>query len=160
MSEDPRVPRLCHVQLDVKTLVRRKAEVEHERAIAIYDLLEENYFCPVGDFVGPYALHISLAEHRLLLDIRREGGAPLIEVALLLAPFRSIVRDYFMICENYYTAIRRSTPSQIEAIDNSRRSLHNEGSQLLKDRLAEKVDIDLGTARRLFTLVCVLHIRD
>lgn len=160
MSEDPRVPRLCHVQLDEKTLVRRKAEVEHERAIAIYDLLEENYFCPVGDFVGPYALHISLAEHRLLLDIRREGGAPLIEVALLLAPFRSIVRDYFMICENYYTAIRRSTPSQIEAIDNSRRSLHNEGSQLLKDRLAEKVDIDLGTARRLFTLVCVLHIRD
>jgi len=160
VSEDPRVPRLCHVQLDEKTLVRRKAEVEHERAIAIYDLLEENYFCPVGDFVGPYALHISLAEHRLLLDIRREGGAPLIEVALLLAPFRSIVRDYFMICENYYTAIRRSTPSQIEAIDNSRRSLHNEGSQLLKDRLAEKVDIDLGTARRLFTLVCVLHIRD
>ena len=159
MSGDPRVPRLCHIQLDEKTLVRRKAEVEHERAIAIYDLLEDNFFCPLGDFVGPYALHISLNENRLVLDIRSEDDRPTLEVTLPLTPFRSVVKDYFMVCESYYAAIRRSTPSQIEAIDMGRRGLHNEGSQLLKERLAEKVDVDFETARRLFTLVCVLHLR-
>jgi uncharacterized protein (UPF0262 family) len=159
MSGDPRAARLCHIQLDEKTLVRRKAEVEHERAIAIYDLLENNFFCPVGDFSGPYGLHISLNENRLVLDIRSEEGQPMLEVTLPLAPFRSVVKDYFMVCESYYSAIRRSTPSQIEAIDMGRRGLHNEGSQLLKERLAEKVEVDFETARRLFTLVCVLHLR-
>lgn len=159
MSGDPRIPRLCHIQLDEKTLVRRKAEVEHERAIAIYDLLEDNFFCPLGDYVGPYALHISLNENRLVLDIRSEDDQPTLEVTLPLTPFRSVVKDYFMVCESYFAAIRRSTPSQIEAIDMGRRGLHNEGSQLLKERLAEKVEVDFETARRLFTLVCVLHLR-
>lgn len=159
MSGDPRIPRLCHIQLDEKTLVRRKAEVEHERAIAIYDLLEDNFFRPVGDYVGPYALHISLNENRLVLDIRSEDGQPTLEVTLPLTPFRSVVKDYFMVCESYYAAIRRSTPSQIEAIDMGRRGLHNEGSQLLKERLADKVEVDFETSRRLFTLVCVLHLR-
>ena len=151
--------RLVHVQLDEKTLVRRKPEVEHERAIAIYDLLEENYFCPVGDYTGPYALHIRLSDNRLVLDIRDEAESPLLEVALPLTPFRTIVKDYFLICESYFAAIRKLTPSQIEAIDMGRRGLHNEGSELLRERLAGKVEVDFETARRLFTLVCILHIR-
>ncbi len=151
--------RLTHVQLDEKTFVRRKPEVEHERAIAIYDLLEDNYFRPEGDFLGPYALHISVAENRLCLDVRTEDGLPLVEINLPLAPFRTIVKDYFMVCESYYSAIKKSTPSQIEAIDMGRRGLHNEGSELLRQRLAGKAEVDFETARRLFTLVCVLHIR-
>lgn len=151
--------RLMNVELDEKTLVRRKPEVEHERAIAIYDLLEENYFCPVGDYMGPYALHIRLSDNRLVLDIRTETESPLLEVALPLTPFRTIVKDYFMICESYFAAIRKLTPSQIEAIDMGRRGLHNEGSELLRERLAGKVEVDFETARRLFTLVCILHIR-
>ncbi len=151
--------RLTHVQLDEKTFVRRKPEVEHERAIAIYDLLEDNFFRPEGDFQGPYALHIRVAENRLFLDVRSEDGLPLVEVSLPLTPFRTIVKDYFMVCESYYSAIKKSTPSQIEAIDMGRRGLHNEGSELLRQRLAGKVEVDFETARRLFTLVCILHIR-
>jgi uncharacterized protein (UPF0262 family) len=159
VSGEARKHRLIHVQLDEKTFVRRKPEVEHERAIAIYDLLEDNYFRPVGDDGGPYALHISLVDNRLVFDIRSEAGDPLSEVALPLAQFRGIVKDYFIVCESYYGAIKHATPSQIEAIDLGRRGLHNEGSALLRERLAEKVEIDLKTARRLFTLICVLHIR-
>jgi uncharacterized protein (UPF0262 family) len=152
--------RLCNVQLDERTLVRRKPEVEHERAIAIYDLLEENYFCPVGEYVGPYSLHISLVENRLVLDIRSEDDiTPQTEVVLPVTPFRAVVKDYFLICESYYSAIKKSTPSQIEAIDMGRRGLHNEGSEILRERLAGKIEVDLETARRLFTLVCILHIR-
>lgn len=159
MSGEDRHHRLIHVQLDEKTFVRRKPEVEHERAIAIYDLLEDNYFHPIGDEGGPYALHLSLVDNRLIFDIRSEAGDPLAEVALPLSPFRGIVKDYFIVCESYYGAIKQSTPSQIEAIDLGRRGLHNEGSALLRERLADKVEIDLKTARRLFTLICVLHIR-
>ena len=160
MTNSERHQRLCNVQLDEKTLVRRKPEVEHERAIAIYDLLEENYFCPVGDYVGPYSLHISLVENRLVLDIRSEDDiTPRTEVVLPVTPFRAVVKDYFLICESYYTAIKKSTPSQIEAIDMGRRGLHNEGSEILRERLAGKIEVDLETARRLFTLVCILHIR-
>lgn len=159
MSGEDHQHRLIHVQLDEKTFVRRKPEVEHERAIAIYDLLEDNYFHPIGDDGGPYALHISLVDNRLIFDIRSEAGDPLSEVAMPLAPFRSIVKDYFIVCESYYGAIKHATPSQIEAIDLGRRGLHNEGSALLRERLSGKVEIDLKTARRLFTLVCVLHIR-
>jgi uncharacterized protein (UPF0262 family) len=159
VSGEDRPHRLIHVQLDEKTFVRRKPEVEHERAIAIYDLLEDNYFHPVDDDGGPYTLHISLIDNRLVFDIRSEAGDPLTEVALPLAPFRGIVKDYFIVCESYYGAIKHSTPSQIEAIDLGRRGLHNEGSALLRERLAGKVEIDLKTARRLFTLICVLHIR-
>lgn len=140
-------------------MVRRRPEVEHERNIAIYDLLEENYFAPHGDYVGPYHLHLSLADNRLLFDVRTTDGVQLLDVPLPLKPFQSIVKDYFLICESYYSAIKKATPSQIEAIDMGRRGLHNEGSELLKERLAAKVDIDFDTARRLFTLVCILHIR-
>jgi uncharacterized protein (UPF0262 family) len=160
VTNSERHQRLINVQLDEKTLVRRKPEVEHERAIAIYDLLEDNYFCPVGDYVGPYSLHISLVENRLVLDIRSEDDiTPQTEVVLPVTPFRTVVKDYFLICESYYSAIKKSTPSQIEAIDMGRRGLHNEGSEILRERLAGKIEVDLETARRLFTLVCILHIR-
>lgn len=150
---------LASVHLDEKTVVRRKPEVEHERAVAIYDLLEQNHFAPVGDFTGPYNLHLSLEENRLLFDVRDDGNRPLVTVPLPLKSFKTIIRDYFMVCESYYNAIKKSSPSQIEAIDMGRRGLHNEGSQLLIERLAGKIDIDMDTARRLFTLICVLHIR-
>ena len=151
--------RLIDIQLDEKTMVRRKPEVEHERAVAIYDLLEENSFTPAGELTGPYRLHLSLEDNRLIFDIRGEDGGEQGKVSLPLLPFKTIVKDYFMICESYYTAIRKSSPSQIEAIDMGRRAMHNEGSQLLRDRLNGKIEIDSETARRLFTLICVLHIR-
>lgn len=151
--------RLAHIQLDEKTMVRRKPEVEHERAVAIYDLIEENYFALHGDFTGPYVLHLSLEENRLCFDLHGEDGAPLTKLLLPLKPFQQIIKDYFMVCESYYTAIKKSSPSQIEAIDMGRRGLHNEGSELLRERLDGKVEIDFDTARRLFTLICVLHMR-
>ncbi|WP_207456602.1 UPF0262 family protein [Azospirillum sp. SYSU D00513] len=152
--------RIVHVVLDEKTVVRRKPEVEHERAVAIFDLLEDNEFCPC-DFAddGPYHLHLSIEDNRLVFDIRRQDGSPLDKVSLPITGFRSVVRDYFLICESYYNAIRRASPSQIEAIDMGRRGLHNEGSEMLRERLAGKIEMDLQTARRLFTLLCVLHIR-
>jgi len=155
----PHRQKLIHIQLDEKTMVRRAAEVEHERAVAIYDLLEENYFAVNGDFIGPYNLHIRLEDNRLIFDVRAEDGGPLTEVPLPLKTFQSVVKDYFLVCESYYAAIKKSTPAQIEAIDMGRRGLHNEGSELLQERLKGRVDIDFDTARRLFTLVCVLHIR-
>jgi len=152
--------RITHVTLDERTVVRRKPEVEHERAVAIFDLLEENEFCPCDHAEsGPFHLHLSIEDNRLLLDIRREDNSELDKLALPVTGFRSIVKDYFLICESYYAAIKRSTPSQIEAIDMGRRGLHNEGSEMLRERLAGKVEMDLQTARRLFTLICVLHIR-
>jgi uncharacterized protein (UPF0262 family) len=155
----PSRQRLIQVELDEKTMVRRSAEVEHERAIAIYDLLEENYFAPHGDYPGPHALHLRLEDNRLIFDVRNAVNEPQLVVPLPLKAFQSIVKDYFLICESYYSAIKKSTPSQIEAIDMGRRGLHNEGSELLQERLAGKIDIDYDTARRLFTLICVLHIR-
>jgi uncharacterized protein (UPF0262 family) len=151
--------KLINIKLDEKTFVRRKPEVEHERAIAIYDLLEENYFHPSGDLVGPYTLHISLSSNHLIFDVRDEGDLPLTKFDLSLAPFRTIVKDYFMVCESYYSAIKKLTPTQIEAIDQGRRGLHDDGSELLREGLAGKVDLDFQTARRLFTLICILHIR-
>jgi uncharacterized protein (UPF0262 family) len=159
LADDAKTQRLVDIRLDEKTLVRRKPEVEHERAIAIYDLLEENYFCPAEDLTGPFSLVIRLEENRLLLNISDQGGAPLTEVTLPMTPFRTIIKDYFLICESYYSAIKRASPSQIEAIDMGRRGLHNEGSALLRERLEGKIAIDHETARRLFTLVCILHIR-
>ena len=151
--------RLIDVELD-ETIGRSTPDVEHERAVAIFDLIEENSFAPVGDDgAGPYKLRLSLAESRLVFAVAREDGAAVVTHILSLTPFRRIVRDYYMICESYYDAIRSSTPSHIEAIDMGRRGLHDEGSQTLKDRLAGKIDIDFDTARRLFTLVCVLHWR-
>ena len=151
--------RLIDVELD-ESIGRSTPDVEHERAVAIFDLVEENAFRPVGDEVGgPYKLKLSLVESRLVFAVSRENGESVVTHILSLTPFRRIVKDYYMICESYYQAIRSSTPSQIEAIDMGRRGLHNEGSQTLLDRLAGKIEVDFDTARRLFTLVCVLHWR-
>jgi uncharacterized protein (UPF0262 family) len=151
--------RIAKITLDEKTVVRRNADIEHERAVAIFDLLEENSFVPVAGYAGPYHLDLGIEDNRLILDIRDTADASYERIALSLTPFRGIVKDYFLICESYFAAIKRSSPAQIEAIDMGRRGLHNEGSELLRERLADKVAIDLSTARRLFTLVCVLHIR-
>ncbi len=151
--------RLIDVELD-ETISRSTPDIEHERAVAIFDLIEENSFRPVNDDgSGTYTLKLSLAERRLVLAIGRADGDPVVTHILSLTPFRRIVKDYYLICESYYDAIRSSTPSQIEAIDMGRRGLHNEGSQTLMDRLSGKIEIDFNTARRLFTLVCVLHWR-
>jgi uncharacterized protein (UPF0262 family) len=149
--------RLVKVTLDEGSIGRSSADIEHERAVAIYDLLEDNSFAPVDHEGGPYVLHLSIAENRLVFDIRSEEGAPVMAHLFSLTPLRRIVKDYFLICDSYYKAIRTSTPSQIEAIDMGRRGLHNEGSELLMERLKEKIVVDFDTARRLFTLICVLH---
>lgn len=151
--------RISEIFLDEKTVVRRAAHVEHERKVAIYDLLEENFFHPEGDGGGPYVLHLSIEETRLVLDIRREDASPVEKIMLPLKSFQKIVKDYFMICESYFEAIKTAPPSRIEALDMGRRGLHNEGSEILRERLEGKVNLDRPTARRLFTLVCVLHIR-
>ncbi|CZT34152.1 UPF0262 family protein [Rhizobium sp. 9140] len=150
--------RLCDVVLD-ETIGRSTPDVEHERAVAIFDLIEENSFEPLGHEGGPYRLKLSLMDSKLVLVVTTEAGGDVITHILSLTPFRRIVRDYFMICESYYEAIRSSTPSQIEAIDMGRRGIHNEGSQTLMDRLSGKIKLDFDTARRLFTLVCVLYWR-
>ncbi|MFG1358904.1 UPF0262 family protein [Xanthobacter pseudotagetidis] len=150
--------RLCAVTLDEASIGHSTADIEHERATAIWDLVEDNSFLPCGDpGTGPYALHISLMDNRLVFDIRREGGEQVVQHHLSLTPFRKVVKDYFLVCESYYAAIRTASPSQIEAIDMGRRGLHNEGSELLRERLKDKVEVDFDTARRLFTLVCALH---
>ncbi|MGD1879097.1 MAG: UPF0262 family protein [Kiloniellaceae bacterium] len=158
-SPEPSPERLTSVTLDDSAVIRRSPEVEHERAVAIYDLLEDNAFRPQGDYSGPYHLHLSIAENRLQMDILSEADEPLETVALPLLPFRRVVRDYFAVCETYYEAIKTASPARIEAIDMGRRGLHNEGSELLQERLDGKIEIDFDTARRLFTLICVLHIR-
>lgn len=151
--------RLIDVELD-ESIGRSTPDIEHERAVAIFDLVEENSFQPVGDEAGgPYKLRLSLVDSRLVFAISREDGVAVVTHILSLTPFRRIVKDYFLICESYYQAIRSATPSQIEAIDMGRRGLHNEGSQTLMDRLKGKIEVDFDTARRLFTLVCVLHWR-
>jgi len=151
--------RLVKIELDEKSVLRRNPDVEHERAVAIYDLLEENTFAPVGGYQGPYSLYLGLEESRLVFDIRSEDEVPLGRVSMSLSPFRRIIKDYFTVCESYFEAIKTASPSRIEAIDMGRRGLHNEGSELLQQRLADKIEMDFDTARRLFTLVCVLHIR-
>jgi uncharacterized protein (UPF0262 family) len=149
--------RLIAVTLDEDSIGRSNSDIEHERAVAIYDLLELNTFAPAEHDGGPYRLHLRMAENRLVFDIRTAAGKPVIAHLLSLAPFRRIVKDYFMICDSYYQAIRTATPDRIEAIDMGRRGIHDEGSRLLMERLKRKVDVDFDTARRLFTLICVLH---
>ncbi|WP_421862391.1 UPF0262 family protein [Parvibaculum sp.] len=151
--------RIVDLVLDERSVVRRSPDVEHERKVAIFDLLEENRFAPVGSEGGPYILHLSIEENRLVFDIRLESGDAHGKVLLSLTPFRRIIKDYFMICESYYDAIKTAAPAQIEAIDMGRRGLHNEGSETLKERLSGKIEMDFDTARRLFTLICVLHIK-
>ena len=151
--------RLADIRLDERTVVRRNPDIEHERAVAIYDLLEENAFAPAVEADGPYRLLLSVSENRLLFDIRDSDDGALTVVPLALQPFKRIVKDYFTVCESYFAAIKTASPSRIEAIDMGRRGLHNEGSELLQNRLRGRIEIDFDTARRLFTLLCVLHIK-
>jgi uncharacterized protein (UPF0262 family) len=149
--------RLVAVTLDENSIGRSSPDIEHERAVAIYDLIEENSFAPVGHDSGPYKLNLGLKENRLVFDIRLSNGEPVMAHLLSLTPFKRIVKDYFLICDSYYAAIRTATPDRIEAIDMGRRGLHDEGSRILQDALKRKVKVDFDTARRLFTLICVLH---
>ena len=151
--------RLVGIALDEASVVRRTREIEQEREIAIYDLLESNSFTPAGSGGGPYSLVLAIEENRLVFDIRLSDDAPHGKVMLSLTPFRRVVKDYFLVCESYYKAIRNAPPSQIEALDMGRRGLHDEGSKLLQQRLAGKIELDFDTARRLFTLICVLHLK-
>ena len=150
--------RIATITLDEKSVVRRSPEIESERNAAITDLLHENHFAPASGQVGPFALHLAIEENRLLVEISgTEQSRETIQLGL--DAFRRIVKDYFVVCESYYDAVRRQNLAQVEAIDAGRRALHNEGSALLVDRLADKVTVDHDTGRRLFTLICVLHLR-
>ena len=149
--------RLIAVTLDEGSIGHSGPDIEHERAVAIYDLLESNSFAPEGQVRGPLKLNLSITGNRLVFDIRNANDTPVMAHLLSLSPLRRIVKDYFMICDSYYEAIRTATPDRIEAIDMGRRALHDEGSQLLMERLKNKVTVDFETARRLFTLICVLH---
>ena len=151
--------RIVELTLDTRTVPRRGPEIEHERRIAIFDLLERNHFALVGRAGGPYYLRVAVKENRVVLQVKDSGKRQLDTVLLPISPFRRLIRDYFTVCESYYEAIKRSNPSRIEAIDVGRRSLHNEGAELLRARLAEKVEIDFDTGRGLFTLLCLLHVR-
>lgn len=156
-DEDRTKHRLQSVEIDEESLAAVSRDQEQERQIAIFDLLEENYFNPEGAEIGPYDLRMGLMENRLVLDVR--GPEYEKRHILSLSPFRGLIKDYFMICESYYQAIRNSSPQQIEALDMGRRGLHNEASDLLRTRLQGKVETDLDTSRRLFTLICALHWR-
>jgi uncharacterized protein (UPF0262 family) len=150
--------RLVSVTLDEESIGRSNPDVEHERQVAIYDLIEQNLFAPVGhEDGGPFALRLSITGARLMFDIRGEDGTPVVAHLFSLTPLRRIVKDYYLICDSYYQAIRTATPDKIEAIDMGRRGIHNEGSRILMERLKGKVKLDIDTARRLFTLICVLH---
>ena len=153
----PEQARLVEVTLDEASIGRNNAEVEHEREVAIFDLLERNAFALEGHNGGPYTLHLSLADNRLVFTVGDTDRAPIQHVMLSLSPFRRLVKDYFLICESYYQAIKTQPASKIEAIDMGRRGIHDEGSQLLMERLKGKIAVDLPTARRLFTLLCALH---
>ena len=149
--------RLAAVTIDESSIGRANRDVEHERAVAIYDLIEDNSFRLLDHDGGPYTLTIGVSGNRLVFDIREADGTPVIAHLLSLAPLSRIVKDYFTVCDSYYAAIRTATPDRIEALDMGRRSLHDEGSRILMERLRRKVEIDFDTARRLFTLVTVLH---
>ena len=152
--------RIVGITLDDRTVVRRSPEVEHELNVAVYDIIERNRFEPTGAFAGPYRVHLSIEERRrLVFEVTDDGNGQQARMTLPLVPFRRIVRDYFQICESYYDAIKRLSPSQIETLDMARRSIHDEGSAILIERLQGKIGVDEETARRLFTLICVLHIR-
>ena len=155
--------RIIDVALDERTILWRSADVEQERRIAIFDLIEGNRFAPQrvhpDGYAGPYRIALSVEEGRLALHIKREDDTPLETLVLALGRFRRPIRDYFAICDSYYQAIRQSTPQQIETVDMARRAIHNEAAELLRERLHGKIEVDFDTARRLFTLICVLHIR-
>jgi uncharacterized protein (UPF0262 family) len=154
--------RICHIEIDERGLARPTPEIEQERRVAIFDLLEENRFTPTPRPdrempEGPYRVLLAIRDGRLVFHIATDGGEKAAEFHLSLGPFKQVVKDYFQICESYFDAVKRLPPSQIEAIDMARRGIHNEGASILRDRLEGKAEVDTDTARRLFTLICVLH---
>lgn len=156
-------PRIIHIELDEATILRRNADIEQERRIAIYDLIESNTFKPLrtfsAGFEGPYRVGLAVRDGRLVIDVADEHSNPLESLILGLGRFKRPVREYFAICDSYYQAVRKATPPEIETIDMARRGVHNEAAEMLIERLDGKVETDFDTARRLFTLICVLHIR-
>jgi uncharacterized protein (UPF0262 family) len=154
--------RIAAIAIDAKSIVRWGAEVEHERSVAVFDLLERNSFRLVDGFAGPYALELSLRDANLVIAVQKHGKAAdahAAEISLAVRPLRRVIKDYFLICDSYFQAIKGASPSRIEAIDMARRGLHDEGSEMLRQALEGKVTLDGDTARRLFTLICVLHVR-
>ncbi len=158
-SSPPEHQRLAKIFVDEPARIRLSPQVEHERRAALYDLIETNHFAPVGGFPGPFHLHLSVDGDALCFDVRSADDKPLTNFRLPLYRLRRVIKDYFLICGSYYDAIKNLTPSRIEAIDMGRRGLHNDGADLLQEQLAANVTIDKDTARRLFTLICVLQIR-
>jgi uncharacterized protein (UPF0262 family) len=150
--------RIIDIELDERTIIRRSEDIEREKRVAILDLLEENRFQPTG-LVGPFRILLRVEEGRLAIELKDEAGAPLDTIRLGLARFKRPVRDYFAICESYFKAVRSDSPHGLETIDMARRALHNDAAELLRECLAGKVEMDFDTGRRLFTLICVLHIK-
>lgn len=151
-------PRIIAIELDERTIIRRSDDIERERQVAIFDLLEANLFQPAGH-EGPFRILLRIEDNNLAIDLRDEAGAPLETIRLGLARFKRPVRDYFAICESYFKAVRSDSPKGLETIDLARRALHNEAAELLRECLAGRIEMDFDTARRLFTLICVLHIK-
>jgi uncharacterized protein (UPF0262 family) len=158
MSDEP-ASRIVDIRLDAASIVRWSPEVEHERRVAVFDLLERNLFALDNGFAGPYRVELSLRDATLVMAVSDDGGTQQTEVMLAMRPFRRLIKDYFLVCDSYFQAIKSASPSRIEAIDMGRRGLHDEGAEKLLDTLEGKVRMDPETARRLFTLICVLHIR-
>jgi uncharacterized protein (UPF0262 family) len=151
--------RIVALELDEGSVVRWSPEIQHERDVAIFDLLESNRFRLRDGAPGPYRVRLSLRESNMVLEVTSEAAAASCELVLAVRPLRRVIKDYFMICDSYFAAIKGASPSRIEAIDMARRGLHDEGAELLKEAFDAQVEIDKQTARRLFTLVCVLHLR-
>ena len=156
-------PRIIDISLDERTILWRNADIEQERKVALLDLLNDNHFRPLretpDDYAGPYKVALHVEEGRLAIGIQRADGSPIETIGLGMMRFRRAIKDYFAICDSYYQAVRQHSPQQIETIDMARRGLHNDAAELLKERLDGKIELDFDTARRLFTLICVLHIR-
>ncbi|MEA3039810.1 MAG: hypothetical protein QOE79_2323 [Sphingomonadales bacterium] len=150
--------RIIDIELDERTIIRRSDDIEREKKVAVFDLLEQNRFQPAGHD-GPFRLRLRIEDGRLVIELRSEEGAPLDTIRLGLARFKRPVRDYFAICESYFKAVRSDAPHGLETIDMARRAIHNQAAELLRECLADKVEMDFDTARRLFTLICVLHIK-
>ena len=155
--------RISHIDLDQRSIIWRNADIEQERRIAIFDLIEGNYFAPqrphADGYKGPYRVTLSVQDGRLIFDIYREDQTHLEAIILALGRFQRPIREYFAICDSYYQAVKQATPQQIETVDMARRAIHNQAAELLKERLDGKIEVDFDTARRLFTLICVLHIK-
>ena len=151
-------PRIIDVELDERTIIRRSDDIEREKKVAVFDLLEENLFKPAGH-EGPFRIRLRVEENRLCIDLKDEEGEALDTIRLGLARFKRPVRDYFAVCDSYFKAVRAETPRGVETIDMARRAIHNEAAKLLKESLADRIEMDFDTARRLFTLICVLHIK-